>query len=132
MHMDKFLAELGSDTAPRAQDRLGLPKRVGRPALDPLPPKPLTSIGWAWAGPALPNPSLLSTGPGPAQPLPEGHWRQNLAPCYFGAVWTCLAPNFGAVSKNSMNFGAVHLRGPCYFGAILAPNSNLKLFGAIV
>ena len=42
-----------------------------------------------------------------------------------------MAPDFGTISKNSMNFGAVHLGGLPLFGAVLAPNGNFKEFGAV-
>ena len=48
----------------------GLPKRVGQPALGPLPQNP--SLLLAGPGPALPKPLLLSTGPGrPGPPNPS-------------------------------------------------------------
>ena len=38
--------------------------------------QPLTFIDGPWASPALPNPSLLSTGPGPARSSPTPHFYQ--------------------------------------------------------
>ena len=56
-------------------------------------------------------------------------------PPNFGAVkfwrrFDLFGAGFGRHFKKLMNFGAVHLGGLPFFGAVLAPNGNLKQFGA--
>ena len=55
---------------PNGGTRQGRSPRKGLAPASPWagPASQLTFINRAWAGPALPNPSLLSTGPGPARP----------------------------------------------------------------
>ncbi len=68
----------------RAPPRAPPPCARGGPS-----PQPLTFIDGPWAGPALPNPSLLSTGPRPAWPGPTPHFYWPAQTPHF--YWLALA-----------------------------------------